>query len=449
MLLGLQANGSISGQLPASGDFFATQTFATPVESAQLEVWPLAVEACDTLVAFPMGQKQAWSMTMELTTTEGKTTGKALVPHLQVGEAFCFRVSWTELVAPPVARLEAVMEHAFDWNLDATATAKAIVAAAQAGFCGAPGKDPCSPVDLRALASDVVPLRVAGLEVAAERTRADARRAELDEAIATLEKTLPKVPRSLEATLPSTPWLEGAPDADAALQALETKEVKQALTAPLATEVRQWLTKWKGLMARKTALNAAAAKHEAEWAAKETVTVDKAREVAVAFVRSSVRARKKAVTTGTATSADFKNFLSPELGLALAQLFGPLGVRSSPRLVPYAAVNVYLRPVERSLGLGEVVHPFWQLVSFTLGVSLATPLVSDGVDLQPTVAGAYGLIGVGVRVLPFARLSALLFLAEAKRATGLSDQTALVAAGALALSADLDVVAFISSQLKK
>lgn len=446
--LDLLANGTVTNQLPASGEFFATQAFSTVVEEARLEVWPLAVEQCDEKVNFPKGMKQAWSLTMELTTTEGKSTGKALVPHIQLDEAFCFRVKWTELSSPPASRLTAVLEYAFDWNLDLDFTAKALLAAAQKDFCGSPGKDPCWPVDVRPLASDLAPFKLAGLEVTTEVDKAQKRLEAVAKTISTLEQQLPSVPSAFESKLPSTEWLKTA-DTNGALQTLETKAVKQALGPTRTDEVKKWLLDWKDAKAKQTALNASITKHEAEWEAKKALAKEQARDVALAFVRASVRASHKGVTSGTAKSADFKNYLSPEFGLAVAQLLGPLGVGSTPRLLPYAAVNVYFHPIERSLGLCELLHPFWQLVSLTLGLSLSTPLSAHDLELSPTIASAYGLVGVGVRVLPFARFSALVFFAEAKRSSGLSEQTAVVVAGALAISADLDVVAFISTQLKK
>lgn len=445
---------SIEAVLPASGSFYVSYPFDAAIDNAQVHVWPAAVKQCSAIPPDD-GEKQTYTLPMVLSVADGKTTGRALVPHLQLDEKFCFTVSYEAIIEPSAELVERAIGVNVDWfganERDVLLLLESTRQRLSAGFCDPsdPQLGTCSPMDLGPLARQLL-LPADFLASQSEHERAQARKQQVDETTITLKRELERLPGAKTDKLPSLTWFDSFDPkfSDAGEVFLATPQGRAAVpSADDRRAVSDWMARYKTWALE---LMKATAQVKATQKALDDATASlkvKHRDLAITYFKKHLRAKRAAkpvVAKGRTT--DFKNFFSPEIGMAAG---APLMDGGELKLVPYAAVNLYATPVERALPLDRLVHPFWQRASLTFGLSLSNALKATDASLTGTVAGAYGIVGVGWRVFPFARASILAFFAEAKRSGVLSDETQLVTALSFAISADVDVIAYISSSLKK
>lgn len=254
-------------------------------------------------------------------------------------------------------------------------------------------------------------------------------------------------PAELQASVPSTTWANNAVTKDSIEKALKDVQANAAkLTPKIANEMTGYL---KDLQDKVALYDSAHAKIQiamVKAAASNAEAVKKQREHAVAFLAAHLTASTLSpVYKAQAQTNDFNNYVSPEIGIAVAH---PFITNSDTTLLPYTAINIYFQPVDRELALAQLVNPVAQRFSLSFGLSLAKELKVSRVDLSPTVAGAFGIVGLGYRILPFARVAGLLVFANATPSGGLSSESKLITAGALAVSGDIDVITFLGSNLK-
>lgn len=448
---------ALTANIPASGNFTAKYAFDGEVQDAVLDVWPNTLQACEKGPP-AVGTRQTYRLPLTLKTEDGKTTGTTLVPHLQVAERFCLRFSYKRVLTPSARQIEDALKRQptlITTPDEANSLAEKLVAATVDGQCSrpnhpAPGKGPCDDIDTTALR---LPLLEAVLDAdvkQAELTALNTKHGTLEAAITAMRGevgTLGAVPPALEAEVPSPKWLEGdisTPRLKKAIQAVADNEAK---LKPNARKLTDWLNKMANLQAQLEQVDTKqVAAVEAAAKAQDRALATQ-RDVVLEFLKNKLRAQvQETPLLIQSDTNDFNNYLSPEIGMAVAH---PFLKNSDTTLVPYTAVNFYLSPVDRELAIGQLVNPFVQRFSVTLGLSLTQNLKTSHADYDSTVAGTFGIVGAGYRVLPFARVAGLLILANAKPSGGLSAESKLVAAGALAISADVDVVTFLTSSLKK
>jgi hypothetical protein len=444
---------SLRAKIPVSGSFTLEYAFDSEVEEGSVVVWPERVQDC-TAQPPALGSAQTYYLKFVVTTEEGKTKGKTTVPHLQVGEHFCLQVSSVKKVSPDQVVLDATIAAKADvvsTFADARTLANDLLKATAAGFCALPsqpqGAATCSDVDLNPL---IYPLLDAVLKAHTDKVQAEETDKERTSAQDDLLKHVALAkqfnpPNELKDKVPSGSWTQPGTHDD-------VKRAQEVVTANAKTlgqsagTMTNWLVELDLKLTKFERLDAAAREAKAEAALSRTAGLAKQRDVAYEFFKNKLRARTRATQKVRGATSDFNNYLSPEIGMALAL---PLMGDARITLVPYTAVNIYLSPVDRELALGEVVNSFRQRFSLTLGLTLSEELKADQVDFSPTVAGTFGVAGAGYRVLPFARIAGLILFAKASPSGGLSTQSKLITAGAVAVSADVDVITFIGNSLTK
>ena len=134
--------------------------------------------------------------------------------------------------------------------------------------------------------------------------------------------------------------------------------------------------------------------------------------------------------------------VSPDLGVMIAF---PLGFdraddhdATTPWVVPYGGVNIYLEGVDRTIAFDELVRPWRQRLSLTVGALLARPKV-NGVAISTPFrdSGAVvPMVALGYRLTSFTRASAGGFLFEYQDANPAS--VAKHRAGALWIGLSID-----------
>ncbi|MFO0722816.1 MAG: hypothetical protein U1E65_03455 [Myxococcota bacterium] len=439
---------------------FADREIADPY----LEVWPASGGGC---LGDKRERKQNYQIRMELSITDERATGIAHVPHLQVGERFCLLVRWMQVANPVTARLQRRVESSFS-GIDGAQLvggdtylelARKIVAGAVEDFCGFEQENSrlprCSGVDLAAirdiLESLATPYVTAYAQLSSSLKRQALLRKERQQRTDRLSLLRLKArdPKTGQPVLDEH-WLdakggsiEGVHSATIAVSAI----LSSARTSPSPglLELKTWLLDWgKFLLGEVENNHRVRDESIAADAALETLTA-LAVPAIVTQLRKTLRAEKHVEPFTTSSEVGtYNNYLSPDSGIAVAI---PFTGSAQVGLVPYLGINFYLQPVDRDVDFDQLLHPWCQRLSLTLGLSLANSLTLPRHDLNGVIADRYAVVGVGVRVLSFARISALLFLAEAAPKGDLSAEHKLIAAGAVALSADLDAVTFVSSRL--
>lgn len=451
--------GYLDGKLPASGDFDVTIELEKEAIDPTLRVWPQEISPCDQPAG--LNERQVYLIPMTVTISGEKGVAKARVPHLQVDEVFCFRVTW-KIAATPIAdplRLEAIAT-AVDADFSAEKAkelALQLLATSKQGFCGGPAPDgsplpSCPEVDTGALGRELWAVSGDWIKANADVERL---RAQVEEM-----KTLRERQKTLFAELPlsrvkgadNSPVIKadflstGATVAavDAAIAALKANDVTG--TPAEKNRIERWLLRWKALLQKQDAINKDAIRAIEAKDAALVAFGTKSATIAVEYFKKRLRVERIETLALSARTTDHSNYISPETGIAVV---APLVSGSEPALLPYVAANFYFCPVERSLPLEQLVNSFCQRFSLSVGLSLSTDLDVAEVEMGPTFGGKFALVGAGYRILPFARVAALLFLADAKRKGGLSANSHLVGAAGFGLSADLDVVAFLAKELSK
>jgi hypothetical protein len=448
---------SLRAKIPVSGAFTLEYTFQSEVDEATFTVWPDGLRSCETGPP-ARGTKQTYRLPLKIETEEGVTKGTTTVPHLQVAQTFCFQLEATRKVPPDQARLDAAIRasgRVVATPDEARSLANALLKATAKDLCRlksepADSRPECMAIDLTPIE---YPLLEAVLQAHTDKVQRDELEKQLGIADGLLQAHKEEVktftpPDALKLQVPSAEWLALPPPPSpvqripAALTAVaaNARDLKGRADAMVA-----WLNGLKEKQARFDQLEAEARKARRDAAASESAGLARQRDVAYAFFKDKLRARERGSALKVrGKTSDFNNYLSPELGMAVAY---PLLKGSDVSLVPYTAVNIYFTPVDRELSLSEVVDPFLQRVSLTVGLTLSQDLKARNTTFSPTVADTFGILGAGVRILPFARAAGMLMFAKASPSGGLSSQSKLVTAAALSLSADVDVVTFIGNSL--
>jgi hypothetical protein len=405
----------LAAQMPTSGPFVLEYAFDGTVDAATLDVWPERVRTCADRPP-PQGSRQTYHLSFTLKTENGKTLGTTTVPHLQVAQNFCFRFSTNPIATPdPDALAQAVRAHSkLIANADdAFALASELLRAAAVGFCEPDGKPSnklprCNKIDLQPLE---YPLLEAGLQVFQDEKDVESKNkeaADFDHRVTEL-KDAPKGERNA--------------DKEQRLKALSDTQAKHDAAVSKSLAAAQ-----KAQDSRKQA--------EA-----------KQRDVAIAYFKDHLRTVSTTTLVDvTSQTNDFNNYVSPEIGMAVAW---PIMKNPELTLLPYTAMNIYFQPVDRELPLGQLVNPVGQRLSLSVGLSLTQQLKARRVDFSPTVAKTFGILGIGYRILPFARIAALVVLANATPSGGLSGESKLVMGGAVAVSGDVDLITLIGNSLSK
>ena len=448
------SSADLTDKLPTSGSFVLQYTFEGEVTDAAVDIWPARIRQCKDGPAEP-GSRQTYHLNFSLNTADGKTVGKTTVPHLQVSQRFCFRFSALTKAAPDASKLQLVLQqqaHLIGTPPEAYLLAQRLASAVAKDFCdldakSASGKAKCAELDLKPLEG---PLLQAVLKAHQDEADAQSKQGEYDRFVARhLDKVKSasqfKPPPAIEAKVPSAAWAKVVTQATIT-QALKDVQANAGKLGPETTRaMEQWLHELQDslTLAEESLPKAHSARELA--AASEPAARAAQAEVALAFFKENLRALSMTSLDVEADTNDFKNYVSPELGIALAL---PFVKKSSASLIPYAAVNIYFQPVDRELALDKLVNPFFQRMSVTVGLTLTQDLKVPGADLSPPALGSFTVIGAGYRILPFARVAALAILAKETPHGGLSDESKLITAGALAISGDLDLITFIGNSVK-
>lgn len=150
---------------------------------------------------------------------------------------------------------------------------------------------------------------------------------------------------------------------------------------------------------------------------------------------------------GHGATPDKMNFASVDAGVMVSAPF--LGADGDVWLVPYLGLNIYFRPVDRTLDFDQLVgSPFWQRFSVTAGITLSEPSI-EGRTLSPILLGRFPVAAVGYRTSNYTRLTVGAVFYTIKDASPASRDVTLSIAPSVGYSLDLDLIHMLTSNMSK
>lgn len=164
------------------------------------------------------------------------------------------------------------------------------------------------------------------------------------------------------------------------------------------------------------------------------------------YLRNQLRMRSLSTAVAAREAPNSANFVSPDLGVTIGT---PLGQRVW--FTQYAGLNIYARPVERTLPLnalvGSCTDRALQRFSLTFGVSTIAENTLRNLEVKGVLGNAMPTVGIGFRVTPFMRISALFFLYHARSTSPTSAQEFYRVAPSFGVSLDPDIIALLTNLL--
>lgn len=453
--------GRISGRIPASGKFMLKYRFGDRApKNPILEVWPWLLKRSCTL---PRGEApQSYALPLEVMEVDKVFIGQAELPHLQVDRKFCFLVRWTELLEVPETAIEGTVDEYVDRLEGANLgqkmfeqwAGKLIEDAKDLESCN----DECVGGEIRVLAGHLEDATVRNdlprlqAQVEGKERRLERLRGQIETVTATIKEHLKNLPEGVADLVD----LEAPGETKQRIaKALESPDFRLTTNGKQTEKLHENLVKLVNLRNKQEMIVAELKKNLANAEDAEDDFRGTLKRVATKYLNRTVKKEEKRVQgRASATTRDSANYVSPEVGIALGVPF--IRVSESccawkAALLPYVAINIYFAPQERSLAFSEMVGTFWQEVaqrlSLTVGVTLTRAGDVDGVRLAPVVVDRYPVIGAGVRVLPFGRLSLLAFFYQAEQTHPLSERSVLYAAPAVSASFDTDVLTILQNAI--
>jgi hypothetical protein len=447
-------------KLPTSGSFVLQYTFDGDVADAAVDIWPQRIKACNGEPP-ERAARQTYHLVFSLNAAaDGKTVGKTTVPHLQVSQVFCFKFSTTTKASPDSSKLLAVTQKGaklIGTPDEAHLLAQALLAEAAKNFCepnprakstAAAAAARCAPIDIKPLEQSLLLAVVAAFT---DQTNSQSQTAILnrfDAALVSKKASASQFrpPADLVNKVPSDAWVKLGVTQGGIARALDDVEANKKKLGPATSQAMQtWLNELKNDVTRFEDQGPKEQAASAQTAASKPKALSAQSEIALAFFKENLRATSTTSLDVDAETNDFKNYVSPEIGIALAH---PFAKHSTATLIPYSAVNIYCQPVDRELALDKLVNPFCQRASLSVGLTLTQDLKVQSAELSAPALGSFVVVGAGYRILPFARVAALLVIAKETPQGGLSQESKLLTAGALAISGDVDVITFIGNSVK-
>ncbi len=451
--------GHVQGRIPISGGFQLSYNFGSAgAADARLQVWPASVRPC-TAAAPPLSGKQVYALPVLIEAKNQEYIGTAQVPHLQVGIEFCFRLTARAQVKVPEAAVKRVVDATLDDLLEASQlNATTFQKAAQQAFKKMQADSFCQG----ACEGNVqLPLAKLFKDAPIALIEANDRVETSQESLAGAKKQLESIYQELggqhliinqgECSIN----LPGPFDTSAAVQtALDTLQGSADTCGRLGQykSFKTGLKKLPSLLKRQTKIQAKLIDNQNKKAALATATrTSLSAQLSQIFSQNLYRdtlvnAAARAVTNSSG------NYVSPDVGAALVinSYRSTQADQGGSKLsfMAYAGLNIYWVPVDRELAMDELVDSFWQRFSVTVGLSMTTFEDLDDVKFEGLVSDAYPVIGLGYRVMPFARFSVLGVLYRARSQSPISNSSEIYIAPSVALSLDADVMDTLQKALK-
>ncbi|HXK19833.1 MAG TPA: hypothetical protein VNG33_18610, partial [Polyangiaceae bacterium] len=375
------------------------------VSAAVVRVWPVAVRACDQVngdFASLAGKKQFHELFMLRGTGDDKAF-VARIPPLQVGQRFCVSI---QAYTP----LSGELLDDFSKDIADRVASKLTPAAGTNGSVANPAasKDVVRDTIAEQLA---VQLKARFGSQAPDVSAAAGRVAEMvDVKLITAYTGAVATYNATAAKLKATP----------------------ADKLPPAAEVDKKVGELKAsIVATRTALTDALESKLKDDSVKASFTAER-------IVYGGARA-------GEGETASAANYAAIDTGVVAAFPLGYAGGNGDPWALPYVGLNLYFRPVDRTIPLSELVEQGWQRVSLTIGRTLSSPTLPNRTITD--FGFGFPVVAVGWRVSQFIRATTGTVFYQSNNPNPTSERTLFGVAPFVGLALDGDVIAIGQGKL--